>query len=132
MARVLVVDDTEVVRRIVGRVLTAAGHQVLCAPDGAAALDLVHGGGVDLVVTDLRMPTLSGVATIDALRRLAPGTAVIVMSGEHPIEVIGELYRAGIGDEVRVVAKPFTVAELTHAVDCALRERDPPRARERR
>jgi len=82
-ARVLVVDDEEIVRRIVSRTLQAEGWQVLQAEDGREALDCLEreGGAVDLVVSDVVMPTVSGGGLSEALSRIYPRIPVVWMSG---------------------------------------------------
>lgn len=81
MARVLIVDDESFVRQLLRTYLERAGHIVLEAPNGKEALDLFAAQRPDLVVTDNTMPELTGADMIRELRRDAPGTKIIAMSG---------------------------------------------------
>jgi PAS domain S-box-containing protein len=108
---VLVVEDELQVRKLIERALRRSGYAVLVAPDGEEAVRLFREqpDRVDLVITDLVMPLLSGPEVIAALRRDRPGLPAICMSGysEH----------AGMGDlDVELLSKPFQTAELTARV----------------
>jgi CheY-like chemotaxis protein len=112
---VLAVDDEpdllEAIRRILGR----RGHTVLTATGPAEALDLAqrHDGGIDLLLTDLRMPGGTGTELAVRATQARPGLAVLFMSG---------LADAGVTElpEASTVAKPFTPRSLADAVDQAL------------
>jgi len=82
-ANVLVIDDEELLRRSLSRVLALHGHQVEVADSGQAGLDLVRAAPerFQLVILDLTMPGLDGVATLAALRELAPTLPVVIASG---------------------------------------------------
>ena len=116
MARILVVDDEDSLRRLLKAVLERAGHEVTTAGDGFEAVRLVDAEPFDLVVTDLIMPEMEGIATIQQLRRLAPDTKIIAMSGGG---------RGSAGDYLDLVKqlgaamtllKPFTPEGLLDAV----------------
>jgi CheY-like chemotaxis protein len=88
---ILVVEDSEIIRRFVSFALRAQGHRVLTASDGLAALETLAVERVDLVVTDLCMPGLDGFSLLRALREdpLTADTPVVVLSalsGGEPIE----------------------------------------------
>lgn len=113
---ILAVDDEADLLEAVRRVLSRRGHLVLAATGPAEALDLCrdHDGGIDLLLTDVRMPGGSGTELAAQAARLRPGLPVLFMSG---------LYDARdeeLGEQARVVAKPFTPASLAEAVDDAL------------
>ena len=114
--RVLLVEDDDSVRTLAARTLEAHGYLVTTARGGLEALDLVAAGPpLDLVLTDERMPRISGSNLIARLRERQPGLRAIVMS-THPS---GNVHAAVTG-EVRFLAKPFTVAELLTTVRSAL------------
>lgn len=68
MANILVVDDSTTMRQMVNFTLTGAGHKVVEAADGEEALKVAEGGRFDLVITDINMPKMDGIALIKALR----------------------------------------------------------------
>ena len=71
MARILAVDDSAAMRQMVGITLTSAGHQVEQAADGCEALQKAARGKFDLVITDINMPRMDGIALVRELRGLA-------------------------------------------------------------
>ena len=100
----LLVDDEEIVREMVKEVLEAEGHHVLCASDGAQAIDLFgdRSRDVDVVLLDLSMPGLSGEETYACLREIDPGVSVILSSGYDKDEAtrrFGEKGPAGLHPE---------------------------------
>ncbi len=112
--RLLLVDDEALVRAARARALRAAGHEVLVAEDGPAALRLLEGGArVDLAVLDLTMPGMDGLATLRALRAVQPALPAIVCSG-YAVE--GQLQRITLEPDVEVLAKPFSLSDLTARV----------------
>ncbi|HEX7050348.1 MAG TPA: sigma-54 dependent transcriptional regulator [Longimicrobiales bacterium] len=90
MPAILVVDDEANIRRMIARLLAAEGYQVGEAPDGEAALAAIEAGEPDVVLLDLAMPGLDGLATLEALRGRWPDLPVVMMSG-----------RASLADAVR-------------------------------
>ena len=111
---ILVVEDADAVRRTVCRILRANGYQVVDASRGSEALELVHGGGIDLVLTDLVMPEMPGTELAAELRESHPGLPVLFMSGYA--DVAGT-----IEDPSALIQKPFTGAALLTKVQEALR-----------
>jgi CheY-like chemotaxis protein len=81
MARILVIDDEELVRVSIAASLRRAGHVVTLARDGLEALGKFRSGCLDLVLTDIVMPRMEGIETLRALRRLEPQIRIIAMSG---------------------------------------------------
>jgi PAS domain S-box-containing protein len=116
---VLVVEDELTVRRLVQRLLLDQGYQVLLAADGAEALDLeaAHDGAIDLLLTDIVMPGLSGPALAEELSLRRPGTPVLYMSG-WSADALAE--RGQAASEIELVAKPFGLAELSRRVRVAI------------
>jgi CheY-like chemotaxis protein len=115
MSVILVVDDDTAMRLLVRSILEIAGHEVIEAPHGSAALDLISFQRLpDVVVTDLTMPILDGKALIAQLRS-GPVTATI------PIVVVsGNLVEAWVlkatGLVEAVVSKPFVAANLAQCI----------------
>jgi|WetSurMetagenome_2_1015567.scaffolds.fasta_scaffold41786_2 two-component system, chemotaxis family, chemotaxis protein CheY len=69
MARILVVDDSATIRRLLSATLTAAGFEVLEAEDGVCGLGVLETTAVDLIITDLNMPRLNGLGLVEQVRR---------------------------------------------------------------
>ena len=115
----LVVEDDERVRAVAVRALSESGYRVLVAEDGAAALEVVRreGHGIEMVVTDVVMPGLSGRAVVDALRVGLPGLKALYVSG-YSGEEIAE--RGVLDAGVHFLQKPFTPAMLVERVRAIL------------
>lgn len=116
---ILLVDDEKSLRKLGKRVLTEAGYRVLEASDGAMALRIAaeQVGEIDLVLTDVEMPTLGGRGMVDELHELSPGLRVLFMSGYTDNEIL----RRGIRkSETDFLQKPFTADSLRSAVRAAL------------
>jgi len=127
MARILIAEDDEPVRRFVKRALEMDGHSVEAEPDGAAALERLcaEEGAFDLLLSDIRMPLMDGVALALAAARDFPGLPILLMTGyadqrerAHDLEAIIE----------DVVTKPFSLADIRAAVASALVSRQERRA----
>jgi len=105
--KILVVDDEEPIRRMVCLVLQSHGHTVLAAPDGRRALETLAGDKIDLLISDVTMPHMTGRELAATVRRSHPGVPVLLMSGsERP-------------DGYPFLAKPFRPHSLIAAVDSA-------------
>jgi PAS domain S-box-containing protein len=116
---ILVVEDEAAVRRLTCRILGRQGYRVLEAPDGSAALDTwrAHAGSIDLLVTDVVMPGMSGKELAERLAELQPGLEPVFMSGYTDDMVL----RHGVEAEaLRLVEKPFDAEQLLAAVRSAL------------
>jgi CheY-like chemotaxis protein len=118
-ARILVAEDEEAVRALVHRALVEDGHQVVVAADGAEALDALkrNDGRFDLVVTDIRMPVMDGIALALAAARDFPSLPIMLMTGYADQRDRASGLDALIQD---VIAKPFTIAEIRFAVAALL------------
>jgi CheY-like chemotaxis protein len=112
MARVLVIDDDEVIRMLLTRVLEAGGHEVDVAPDGLKGMALFKSRPADVVITDIYMPNQEGLATIMELRRSAPTVKIIAMSGGGSRADMDVLPVAEALGAERTLRKPFTPADV--------------------
>ena len=83
MARILLAEDEESLRELVARALTMDGHEVVQNPDGAAALEALarDGGSYDLLLTDIRMPVMDGIALALSAARDYPALPILLMTG---------------------------------------------------
>jgi len=116
MARILLVEDDEALRRMLQRALERAGHRVFVARDGLEAEQVFDLQKVDLVVTDLIMPQQEGLETILHIRKQAPVLPIIAMSGGgrgHAGDYLRLALHLGAN---RTLEKPFPIQELQKVV----------------
>lgn len=116
MARVMVIDDDEVVRMTLTLVLEKAGHEVVTADDGRKGMALFKMNPVDVVLTDIYMPNQEGLATIMALRRAYPGVKVVAISGGGAHAGLDVLPVAEALGADRALRKPVNPKELAAVV----------------
>jgi len=125
VARVLIAEDDAAVREFVSRALSHGGHEVATANDGLEALGVLDDESFDLLVTDIVMPNLDGIALALKVAKEYPAMPVLLMTGyaaerqrAHNLEVL-------IHD---VITKPFTLRQICEAADEALAIRTLPTA----
>jgi len=119
---VLVVDDEPAMQRVLEIMLRRMGHEVLLAADGQSALGIVQNTPLDLVLTDLRMPGMDGIALLAAIRSQGIKTPVIVMTAHGTIESAVAAMRQGAYD---YILRPFDVESVelvikgrSHSSEC--------------
>jgi CheY-like chemotaxis protein len=119
MARILIAEDEEALRALCVRGLATDGHEVLSACDGSEALDVLsrEQGRFDLLLTDVRMPIVDGIALALSVARDFPALTILMMTGYADQRERAHNLEALIHD---VIAKPFTLATLRTAVNGAL------------
>ncbi|HUK59304.1 MAG TPA: response regulator [Stellaceae bacterium] len=117
MARILLAEDEASVAEFVARALAQLGHEVRRVPDGLAAVAALAGSSYDLLVSDIVMPGLDGIALALKAGKDHPAMKILLISGyaeerrrAHNLEALAH----------RVLAKPFTLAEICAAVSEAL------------
>jgi len=115
--RVVVIDDTALVRDLLGVQLGVLGYAPTVAEDGESGLALVRAAPPDLVLCDLRMPGMDGLAVLKVLREEFPRLPVVVMSGAGLLNDAINALKLGAWDYVE---KPFTEMGLRHAIDHAV------------
>jgi len=120
-AKLLVADDDPGLRESLERTLTREGYRVVVASDGRAALERLQGGGIDLVLTDVKMPGLSGIELLHAAKAIAPDIDVILLTAFGTIEEAVQAMKDGAYD---FLTKPFQRAQLLRVVRQALERRD--------
>lgn len=108
-ARILFVEDEEVVRRYLARLLRHQGHSVKEARDAEHALELFEEGATDLLISDVFLPGINGKALADRLRARAPALPVLFISG-YSDQVLGE--RGVLAEGTHLLHKPFSISEL--------------------
>ena len=119
MARVLIAEDEEPLRLLTARALTGSGHEVLTAIDGADALEIItrEQGRFDLLLTDIKMPLMDGIALALSVARDYPNITILLMTAYADQRERASNLEALIHDVIR---KPFTLAEIKTAVNDAL------------
>src|SRR3989441_3125445 len=120
-ATLLVADDDPGLRESLERTLTREGYRVVLASDGRAALERVQARGVDLIVTDLRMPGLTGLELLRAAKAIRPDVDVILLTAFGTVEEAVKAMKDGAYD---FLTKPFRREQLLKLVDKALERRD--------
>ncbi|HUF92855.1 MAG TPA: sigma-54 dependent transcriptional regulator, partial [Candidatus Limnocylindria bacterium] len=119
-ARLLVADDDPGLRESLERTLTREGYRVILASDGRAALERVQAGGIDLIVTDLKMPGLTGLELLRAAKAISPDVDVILLTAFGTVEEAVKAMKDGAYD---FLTKPFRREQLLKLVDKALERR---------
>jgi two-component system, cell cycle response regulator CpdR len=122
LAHILLAEDEDGLRSLVARALTQDGHAVDAAPDGAAALDKLTAqpGKFELLLTDIRMPIMDGIALALAAARDQPDLTILLMTGFADQRERAHGLDALIHD---VITKPFSVGDIKLAVREALAAR---------
>ena len=119
MASILLVEDDDSVRTFTARALQIDGHTVDQADDGDIGLEkaTARSGGYDLVLSDIRMPTMDGIAMAKEIARSFPAMKILLMTGYAEQR---ERARDVAAVVIDVVQKPFTLADIRAAVAKAL------------
>ncbi|HWZ37161.1 MAG TPA: response regulator [Bradyrhizobium sp.] len=122
MPRVLIADDEESMRALVARAIAMDGHETVTAQDGAEALEILtrEGGAFDLLLTDIQMPVMDGIALALSAARDFPRLTILLMTGFADQRERASNLSAIAHD---VIAKPFSVADIRTAVADALASR---------
>jgi CheY-like chemotaxis protein len=122
MSRVLIADDEDSMRQLVARAIAMDGHETVTAADGAEALDILsrEDGAFDLLLTDIQMPIMDGIALALSAARDFPHLTILLMTG-----FADQRERASNLDAIAhdVITKPFSVADIRTAVADALAAR---------
>lgn len=117
---ILVVDDEPQIRDLLRTVLEREGYRVTVRAEAAAALDDVHRGTVTVLITDLKMPRMSGLELLQAAKAVQPDLGSILITGYASTEMAVKALRFGADD---FITKPFALQDLRRVVDRVLSER---------
>ena len=122
MPRVLIADDEDSMRALVARAIAMDGHETVTAQDGAEALEILtrEKGAFDLLLTDIQMPIMDGIALALSAARDFPDLTILLMTGFADQRERASNLSALVHD---VVTKPFSVADIRTAVADALASR---------
>ncbi|EIG59484.1 response regulator [Bradyrhizobium canariense] len=119
MSKILIADDEDSMRQLVARAIAMDGHEIVTAQDGAEALEILTraGGQFDLLLTDIQMPVMDGIALALSVARDFPDLTILLMTGFADQRERASNLNALVHD---VVTKPFSVADIRTAVADAL------------
>ncbi len=117
MSRILVVDDETSMRQLLEITLRKDGHRVVMAESGKSAVEAFSKAPYDLVISDIKMPDMSGVEVLRAVKQSSPETPVIMITAYSSAETAVEALRLGAYD---YIAKPFKIDELKVTIKNAL------------
>src|SRR5918992_2362892 len=118
MANLLIVDDEQGMRQLLSLVFgRAGGHQVRAAENGKRALEMLRQEPADLIISDVKMPDMSGIELLRAVRTFLPDAGVVMMTAFATVDTAREAFKLGADDFIQ---KPFDVDELKLIVQKAL------------
>ncbi|MEZ2146974.1 response regulator [Bradyrhizobium sp. DN5] len=119
MPKILIADDEDSMRTLVARAIAMDGHETVTAQDGAEALEILtrEDGAFDLLLTDIQMPVMDGIALALSAARDFPELTILLMTGFADQRERASNLNALVHD---VVTKPFSVADIRTAVADAL------------
>ena len=117
---ILVVDDEEVMRDVLGSLLTQAGYEVSLAPNGPDGLELVRKGSYSAAIVDMMLPEMDGMTVLEELKRIDPELVILMITAYASVETAIAAMRKGAFD---YVAKPFKHEELLHTLANGLNQR---------
>jgi len=120
MARILVIDDQDSIRRVVRRALEQDGHEVFDASDGELGMEILESHSFDVVITDIFMPGQDGIVTLRQVRKRFPQVKVIVISGGDSTGMMDLRQDAELLGAVKSLQKPFNAREIMDVVRSVL------------
>src|SRR3954464_11045361 len=114
MARILIVDDQDVIRDSLAATLARQGHEVVAATDGPGALTKISSSRFELMISDLKMPKMTGTELLAEVKKIRPELPVIMMTAFATVQTAVEAMKLGAYDYIQ---KPFDGDEIKHLVD---------------
>ncbi|MGB2989016.1 MAG: sigma-54 dependent transcriptional regulator, partial [Candidatus Zixiibacteriota bacterium] len=119
-ARILVVDDEEIVLRSCRKILEGGGHDVLTVLSGQRAFDILEKEPIDIVITDIKMPGIDGIQVLERVKEKYPDIAVIMITGYSTVQSAVQAMKLGAFE---YIPKPFTPDEVLIVVEKALEKK---------
>jgi DNA-binding NtrC family response regulator len=119
--RILIVEDRDSLRRMLELALGQEGYEVASAADGQTGIRLIEERPFDFVLTDLKLPDLSGLQVLEASRAAQPRVPVVVLTGFGTVSTAVEAMKLGAYD---FLEKPLEIDDLSRMIERALGERD--------
>ena len=120
MANILIIDDQDIVRQSVRKILEPEGHTLAEASTGKEGLNLVHGQSFDLLITDIFMPEIDGLEVIQKLHQEKPNLKILAITGGGTMGGLNLLPQAKAFGAHATLRKPFLREELLEALQLAL------------
>src|SRR4051795_2341875 len=117
MAKILIVDDQDVMRDSLAATLARQGHEVVAATDGPGALTRLSGGRFELMISDLKMPKMTGTELLAEARKIRPEMPIVLMTAFATVSTAVEAMKLGAYDYIQ---KPFDGEEIKHLVERTL------------
>lgn len=108
-ARVLIVDDEEMVRNVLAKLLSLRGHDVQTAPSGSVALDITQTHSFDVIIVDQAMPEMNGRVLADHLRTRFPDLPIVLLTGDTDVGEVGPAINI-------ILSKPFQIEEVDDTI----------------
>ena len=121
MAKLLIVEDDPAMRSALTLALKTAGYQVESAENGAHALEMTAGKSFDLIISDIRMPGMDGVAVVSRIKKTTPLVKTILITGYSDEEPLTRAINVGVDG---LLKKPFQIKDLLHLVSLRLEEQE--------
>jgi len=115
--RILVVDDQESMRGMLADLIEMMGHEPVAVEDGAQALSRIAEGGIDLVITDLNMPTMDGMELMSQIKARHPALPVVIITGYGTFHTEKKVLSNGASG---YIPKPCTIHRVQETVNAAL------------
>lgn len=113
MAKILVVDDAEFLRVRISKMLSSEGHDILEAENGVKAVETYQSTKPDMVLMDITMPEMDGLAALREIKKIDPAAKVVMLTALGQESVVLEAIKAGARD---FVVKPFEKERVLNAV----------------
>ena len=109
MAKVLLIDDEELIRRRLSEILTMEGYEVSVAENGEAGLEIFKKENPEIVVVDIKMPGMNGIEVLRQVKEISSQTEVVIITGHGGTETAVQALRGGAYD---YITKPISIDEL--------------------
>ena len=119
--KILLVDDEDQFRESVTKQLAVRNYTVSEVSSGEDAIEFIHGNNIDVVILDMRMPGISGAATLKEIKKLSPLTEVIMLTGHATVNTAMESIKTGAFD---YIPKPVKLDELINKIEDAYRKKE--------
>ncbi len=117
--RLLLVDDEEDLRTVLGQELSAAGYEVVTAPDGVEAIRILQTEKFDVALLDIQMPNKDGIAVLKHLSENHPSTIAIILTGHADLYHAMEAKKYGARE---FISKPFQIDDVTSTLQRLLQK----------